>query len=60
MTMSDLERRLAHIEALLERLVVPVAAEEARQLVTASPEQRKAHNKAVLARAKARAKGVAA
>lgn len=58
MTLADLDRRLARMEQILERLVVPVAAEEARQLVTASPEQRKAHNKSVLARAKAKAKGV--
>lgn len=51
--------RLTRLEGLLESLLLlighisePIAAEEARQLLTASPEQRRAHNKAVLTRAK--------
>ena len=56
MTVDDLGKRLERIESLLERLVAPVSAEEARQLVSATDEQRKAHNKSVLQRAKANLK----
>lgn len=47
---------LRGIRRLLERQVQPLVNEEVRQLITATPEQRKAHNKNVLARAKQRQK----
>lgn len=43
------------IRQLLERQAAPVVQEQVRQLLTASPEQVKAHNKDVLARARSRA-----
>lgn len=58
-TDQELIMRLERIELLLERLVAPVAAEEARQLLTCSDEQRKAHNRAVLQRAKVRQRNLA-
>lgn len=54
MTDPEIITRLARIESLLERLIIPVAAEEARQLASATDEQRREHNKAVMQRAKAR------
>lgn len=62
--MSEFERamiaELRAIRLLLERQTAPVVNEEVRQLFTAGPEQRKQHNKDVLARARQRMKGVAA
>lgn len=62
--MSDFEQamieELRAIRRLLERQTAPVVAEEVRQLLTASPESRKAHNKDVLARARQRMKDKAA
>ena len=54
MNLVEINNRLARIEQLLQRLVVPVQVEEGRQLVTATPGQVRGHNKGVLARAKAR------
>jgi hypothetical protein len=54
MNLIEMGKRLDRIEELLTRLVQPVAAEEARQSILASPEQRKAHNKAALQRTKER------
>lgn len=48
------------IRQLLERQAAPVVQEQVRQLLTASPEQVKAHNRDVLARARQRARGRAA
>lgn len=47
---------LRAIRRLLERQVQPIVNEEVRQLITATPEQRKAHNKEVLARGRQRLK----
>lgn len=57
---NDIQQRLVRIESLLERLVAPVEAEEARQLVTCTDAQLKAHNKSVLQRARAAQKQGAA
>lgn len=57
MNLSELDKRLSRIEFLLQRLVVPVEAEEARQLAGASDEQRTAHNRTILERVKARQPG---
>jgi len=54
MTIKDLAEQMTRIEVLLNRLVTPIEMEEGRQLAGASDEQRKAHNKAVLARARAK------
>lgn len=59
-TDREIMARLERIELLLERLIAPVAAEEARQLVTASDEQRREHNRGVLRRARERQNGRAA
>ena len=55
--MSSIEERLERIESLLQRLVGPIINEEARQLLTCTSEQRKAHNKRVMASAKANYRG---
>ncbi len=47
---------MAQIRQLLERLVAPVAAEEARQLATASRAQLKEHNDGIRERARAKRK----
>ena len=52
MSLTEIKNQLGRIEQLLERLVVPLVAEEARQLASASPEQIKEHNRGVIARAK--------
>jgi len=57
-TIEQLAAQMTRIELLLERLVTPINMEEGRQLAAASNEQRKAHNKAVLARAKEKQKGL--
>ena len=58
--MSEFEQamieELRAIRRLLERQTAPIVAEEVRQLFTATPEQRKAHNKDVLARGRQRLK----
>ncbi|MCL2761076.1 MAG: hypothetical protein FWD70_05465 [Desulfuromonadales bacterium] len=51
---QNVMNELHEIRTLLEQIIVPIATEEARQLITASTEQRKAHNSAVLKRAKER------
>lgn len=43
---------LTEIRDLLSRQTAPIVALEAEQLAKANPTQRKAHNKAILARAK--------
>ena len=55
-TLNEIVRRLDRIEHSLSRLVAPVAAEEGRQLATATDEQRKAHNRLVLGRARSNQK----
>ncbi|KAB0665630.1 hypothetical protein F6V25_07870 [Oryzomonas japonica] len=61
--MSEFEQamieELRAIRALLERQVAPVVQEEVRQLLTASDDARKAHNRDVLARARQRLKAAA-
>lgn len=55
-TISEFEKimiaELRVIRPLVEQQVQPIIKEEMRQLITATPEQRKAHNKEVIARAK--------
>ena len=53
-TIDDLSKQMNRIELLLMRLVTPIEMEEGRQLAGATKEQIKAHNKAVVARARAK------
>ena len=54
MNLVEIDKSLSRIETLLQRLIVPIEAEEARQLITASPEQLREHNRSIVARAKQR------
>ena len=48
---------LTDIRALLQKQVAPIVSLEIEQLAKATPDQRKAHNKAILKAAKNRIRG---
>lgn len=51
-TLDDVLVELKAVRCLLNRLLVPIEVEEARQVLTMSNEDLKAHNRAVLKRAR--------
>ena len=51
-TLDEVLVELKAVRGLLNRLLVPVEAEEARQVMSMSDDERKRHSKAVLKRAR--------
>lgn len=55
-TLDDVLNELQAVRNLLNRLLVPVEAEEARQVMNMSDDERKRHNRSVLKRAREKQK----
>lgn len=56
-SLDDVLSELKAVRSLLNRLLVPVEAEEARQVMSMSDDERKRHNKSVLKRAREKQNG---